>query len=448
MGTETILVIDDEEIQRETLVGYLRKQGYQVLSADSGGAGVELLRAHAVELILTDFRMPDMDGMTVLQEARQINPSVEVVLVTAYGSVDGAVKAMAEGAFYYLEKPIKLDELNAVVRRALKRHHLVSENRMLQAQLRDRAHFEGFIAVDPGMEKALSMAARAAPSRTTVLIQGESGTGKEVVARAIHAASPRREQPFVAVNCAALSENLIESELFGHEKGAFTGANQTRKGRFEQADGGTLFIDEVGEISTSTQVKLLRVLQERAFERVGGNEQLQVDVRLIFATNRNLEELVRQGKFREDLFYRLKVVSVTLPPLRERRGDIPALVEHFLQRYNQENGKAIEAVSREAMDLLMRYAYPGNVRELQNIVELAVVMARGEVIATTDLPAEVGGEQSTLKPGYLSAQVESLERTAIVQALEEAKGVQSQAAALLGITERNLRYKLKKYGFK
>jgi transcriptional regulator with PAS, ATPase and Fis domain len=281
-----------------------------------------------------------------------------------------------------------------------------------------------------------------------VLIRGESGTGKELVAQAIHAASPRREMPFVAVNCAALSEHLMESELFGHEKGAFTGASQTRKGRFEQADGGTLFLDEVAEIPASVQVKLLRVLQERTFERVGGNEHLQVDVRLISATNRDLEELVRQGEFREDLFYRLKVVSVTLPPLRVRRGDIPALVDHFLQRYNQENDKAIQGVSREAMELLMRYAYPGNVRELQNIVEQAVVIARGEVITTTDLPAEVGGEQVNSQPGSLSDQVESLERAAIDRALEQAGGVQSRAAVLLGISERNLRYKLRKYGLK
>ncbi|MEW6749402.1 MAG: sigma-54 dependent transcriptional regulator [Candidatus Latescibacterota bacterium] len=446
--SETILVIDDEEAQREALAGYLRKRGYGVLVAASGQAGVEALRTHAVDLVLTDLRLPDLDGIGVLREARQLNPEIEVVMVTAYGSVGGAVEAMKGGAFHYLEKPVDLDELDVVVRRALERHHLVSENRMLRARLQERASLAGLVSVEPAMEEALNVAARAAPSRATVLIQGESGTGKELVARAIHAASPRRERPFVAVNCAALNENLVESEIFGHEKGAFTGATQTRRGRFEQADGGTLFIDEVAEIPPGAQVKLLRVLQERTFERVGGETPVQVDVRLVSATNRSLEELVRQGRFREDLLYRLKVVTVSLPPLRARRGDIPALVDHFLGRYAEENGKAIQGVSREAMELLMRHAYPGNVRELQNVMERAVVMARGEVVTAADLPAEMGAGPAASGSGSLTEQVESLERAAIAGALEQAGGVQSRAAGLLGITERNLRYKLRKYGLR
>jgi two-component system NtrC family response regulator len=451
MRAETILIVDDEAAQREALAGHLEKQGFRVLQAASGQAGVEVLQAEQVDVVLTDLRMPELDGMGVLRNARKINPSIEVVVLTAFGSVDGAVDAMREGAFHYLEKPVELDELDQVLDRAIERRHLVSENRMLKAQLQDRAQFKGIISADPVMEAALNDAARAAASRATVLIQGESGTGKELVARAIHAASPRVDGPFVAVNCAALSENLMESELFGHEKGAFTGADRTRKGRFEQASGGTLFIDEVSEIPQAAQVKLLRVLQERTIERVGGNASVEVDVRLIAATNRDLEAMVQASEFREDLYYRINVITVNLPPLRERREDIPVLVEHFLNRFSEENGKPIQGVSRETMDLLMRYAYPGNVRELQNVVERAVVMARGDTLTQSDLPpALLGrfeGAEST-SGDSLPEQVEALERASIRRALEEADGVQSRAAGLLGITERNLRYKLKKYGLK
>ena len=452
MSSEALLVIDDEAAQRDTLAGYLQKQGYEVLTADSGQTGIDLLATHLVDVVLTDYRMPDMDGMGVLREARRINPEIEVVMITAFGSVGGAVDAMKEGAYHYLEKPVDLDELDAVLARALERHHRSSENRTLKAQTGEGEGLAGIVSTDPRMSEALSVAARAAPSRATVLVRGESGTGKELVARAIHAASPRSDGPFVAVNCAALSESLMESELFGHEKGAYTGADRLRKGRFEQADEGTLFIDEVSEIPASAQVKLLRVLQERSFERVGGNETVQVDSRLISATNRDLEACIREGTFREDLYYRLNVVTVNLPALRERRGDILPLVEHFLARYAQENAKPIEGVSKEAMDLLVRYAYPGNVRELQNVVERAVVMARGDLITSRDLPEALGGEapQEGEQAGSRSLpdQVESLERGAILEALEEAGGVQSRAAAILGITERNLRYKLKKYGLK
>ena len=452
MAEETILVIDDEEAQREALAGHLQNQGYQVLQAQAGGPGLELLQQHLVDLILTDFRMPDMDGLAVLSAARQINPEVEVIIITAYGSVGGAVDAMREGACHYLTKPIDLDELDGVVRRALERHHLISENRMLKEQLREGARFDSIISVDPAMEGVLNTIARAAPSRASVLVRGESGTGKELVARAIHAASLRQKQPFVAVNCAALNKNLIESEIFGHEKGAFTGADQQRQGRFEQANGGTLFIDEVAEVPLEVQVKLLRVLQERTIERVGGNSSIKVDVRLISATHQDLEAAVNAGRFREDLFYRLNVVSVQVPPLRERRQDIPVLFTHFLKHYCAENGKEIHEVSREAMDLLMRYDYPGNVRELQNVVERAVVMARGQNLTRDDLPmelaTELNQEPARDDDSSLPNQVEALERRAIEQALQKVEGVQSRAAEILGITERNLRYKLKKYGFK
>jgi DNA-binding NtrC family response regulator len=449
MATQTIAVFDDEEVQREALAGHLRKQGFEVLTAADGRAGVELLQHNMVDLVLTDYRMPDMDGMEVLQEARRLNPEIEVVLMTAYSSVGGAVEAMNQGACHYLEKPIDLDELDLVIARSLERHQLVSENRMLRAQLRQRPGFAGVISEDPAMEEALNIVARAAPSRATVLIRGESGTGKELIARAIHGASPRADKAFVAVNCAALNQNLIESELFGHEKGSFTGAAQRREGRFEQADGGTLFIDEVAEMPSEVQAKLLRVLQERTLERVGGNQLLQVDVRLLSATHQDLEEMVRQGTFREDLFYRLNVVAVELPPLRRRRLDIPILVDYFLRRYSEENSKDIEAVSKEAMDALMRHAYPGNVRELQNIIERAVVMTRGDSLRREDLALGEAPDQAPADEGAtLPQRIEALERTAIAGALERAEGVQSRAAVDLGITERNLRYKLKKYGLK
>ena len=398
MKETTILVVDDEFAQRDALGGHLRNRGYNTLLADSGSNGIEILQQHLVDLILTDFRMPDMDGMQVLTAARAINPEVEVVIITAYGSVEGAVDAMREGACHYLEKPVDLDELDEVVERVLERRQLISENRMLKAQLREtyrakdnstdgQPRFDSIISGDPAMEEVLNMVARSAPSRASVLVRGESGTGKELVARAIHSASPRQARPFVAVNCAALNENLIESELFGHEKGSFTGADHQRQGRFEQADGGTLFIDEVAEVPVEVQVKLLRVLQERTIERVGGNSPREVDVRLISATHQNLDQLVAAGRFREDLYYRLNVVSIEVPPLRQRRQDIPILVDHFLQRYSTENGREILQVTREVMDLLMRHPYPGNVRELQNIVERAVVMSRSDVITQRDLPS-------------------------------------------------------------
>ncbi|HIG56856.1 MAG TPA: sigma-54-dependent Fis family transcriptional regulator [Candidatus Handelsmanbacteria bacterium] len=452
MAGDTILVIDDEASQREAVGGYLRKRGFTVLQADNGRRGLEILQGQVVDLVITDLRMPELDGMGVLEAARQTNPDIGVVLVTAFGSVDGAVDAMQEGAFHYLEKPIDLDELDEIVDRALERSHLVSENELLRERIGGGAQFGGIIARDPAMEEALNIVARAAPSRATVLVMGESGTGKELVARAVHDASPRADKPFVGVNCAALNKGLIESELFGHEKGAFTGATDRRVGRFEQASGGTLFIDELAEIPAEVQVKLLRVLQERKIERVGSGAEIEVDVRLIGATHRDLQGLVADGEFREDLFYRLNVVSVQLPPLRSRKRDIPVLVEHFLARYAEENAKSVEGVSKEAMDLLMRYVYPGNVRELQNIIERAVVMARGDVVTKNDLSLEGQEMQSaaeSLPSGTtLSEQVEDLEKKAIAEALQQANGIQSRAADSLGLTERNLRYKLKKYGLK
>jgi len=448
MAGETILIIDDEAAQREAVGGYLRKRGFAVLQAANGREGLALLQDQVIDLIITDLRMPELDGMGVLAAARAINPAIGVVMATAFGTVDGAVDAMQEGAFYYLQKPIDLDVLDQLVDRALEQRHRISENELLREQIGERVPFGGIMGCSPAIEEALNVVARAAPSRATVLLHGESGTGKELMARAVHEASPRAGRPFVAVNCAALNKGLIESELFGHEKGAFTGADARRTGRFEQADGGTLFLDELAEIPLDVQVKLLRVLQERTIERVGSGVAIAVDVRLIGATNRDLAALVAHGAFREDLFYRLNVVAVDLPPLRQRKGDIPLLVNHFLARYAVENDKAVGEISKEALELLTRYAYPGNVRELQNIVERAVVMARGAVVTCADLPAEVQKAAPAPVADTLPAQVEELEKKAIAQALERAGGVQSRAAELLGLTERNLRYKLKKYGLK
>ena len=448
MAGETILIIDDEAAQREAVGGYLRKRGFAVLQAANGREGLALLQDQVIDLIITDLRMPELDGMGVLAAARAINPAIGVVMATAFGTVDGAVDAMQEGAFYYLQKPIDLDVLDQLVDRALEQRHRISENELLREQIGERVPFGGIMGCSPAIEEALNVVARAAPSRATVLLHGESGTGKELMARAVHEASPRAGRPFVAVNCAALNKGLIESELFGHEKGAFTGADARRTGRFEQANGGTLFLDELAEIPLDVQVKLLRVLQERTIERVGSGVAIKVDVRLIGATNRDLAALVAHGAFREDLFYRLNVVAVDLPPLRQRKGDIPLLVNHFLARYAAENDKAVGEISKEALELLTRYAYPGNVRELQNIVERAVVMARGAVVTCADLPAEVQKAAPAPVADTLPAQVEELEKKAIAQALERAGGVQSRAAELLGLTERNLRYKLKKYGLK
>ena len=448
MAGETILIIDDEAAQREAVGGYLRKRGFAVLQAANGREGLALLQDQVIDLIITDLRMPELDGMGVLAAARAINPAIGVVMATAFGTVDGAVDAMQEGAFYYLQKPIDLDVLDQLVDRALEQRHRISENELLREQIGERVPFGGIMGCSPAIEEALNVVARAAPSRATVLLHGESGTGKELMARAVHEASPRAGRPFVAVNCAALNKGLIESELFGHEKGAFTGADARRTGRFEQAEGGTLFLDELAEIPLDVQVKLLRVLQERTIERVGSGVAIAVDVRLIGATNRDLAALVAHGAFREDLFYRLNVVAVDLPPLRQRKGDIPLLVNHFLARYAAENDKAVGEISKEALELLTRYAYPGNVRELQNIVERAVVMARGAVVTCADLPAEVQKAAPAPVADTLPAQVEELEKKAIAQALERAGGVQSRAAELLGLTERNLRYKLKKYGLK
>ncbi|MDZ7331352.1 MAG: sigma-54 dependent transcriptional regulator [candidate division KSB1 bacterium] len=454
MSEHKILIIDDEPAQVQVLAGFLKKKGFDIEKAHAGLEGLKILEKKPIDLIITDFKMPDIDGIEVLKRAKAINPEVDVIMMTAFGSIESATEAMRAGAIDYLTKPVDLDQLEILIHKALEHQQLVSENRLLREQLAAKFKFDQIISASEAMEEALNLAGRAAPSKATVLITGESGTGKELIAKAIHYASPRKDQPFVAVNCAALAENLLESELFGHEKGAFTGADRQRKGRFELANHGTLFIDEVGEIPLTTQVKLLRVLQEQTFERVGGTETIKVDVRIVAATNRDLEELIEEGRFREDLFYRLNVVRINVPPLRKRKSDIPLLVDYFLKKYSAENNKKVMGISKEAMDLLMKYDYPGNVRELENIIEQSVVLCRTDIIMVRDLPMTVRGmrpESKKVDPfgeGTFIERVEAFEKALIAQAMEQAQGVQTQAARILGITERHLRYKLQKYGMK
>ncbi len=445
-----ILVVDDEPAQLEALSGYLKKQGHDVLRAENGKAALELVRARPVELILTDMRMPEMGGLALLQETRKISPETEVVVMTAFGSVEDAVEAMKAGAEDYIQKPVHLDQLDIVIRKTLERRRLTGENQRLREALEARADFGRIIASSPEMEEVLGLAGRAARSRATVLIQGESGTGKEVLARAIHLAGPRKNGPFIAVNMAALPETLVESELFGHEKGAFTGADRMRKGRFELADGGTLFIDEVGDIPASVQVKLLRVLQEKKFEKLGGGTRA-TDVRVIAATNRRLEEEVKCGRFREDLYFRLNVISIFIPPLRERRGEIPLFADHFLRQYAEEEDRPLPSISREAMHALTTHDYPGNVRELENAIQRAVVLSRSDMVSAEDLPPDMLKKANAAfheEKSPFAEKVEELETRLIRDALKKSDGNQSEAARSLGISERHLRYKLKKYGLK
>jgi len=442
-----ILVVDDEPTQLDLVAGFLRKQGFDVVGATSGRDAVARFKQEPFDLVLTDQRMPDLSGLDVLHAVRASSPETAVVIMTAYGTIETAVSAVKAGAADYLAKPLNLDELLHRMHQIQDRRRLLTENRELRAALAERHRVEGIIGESGAMQEVLSVVRRVAPSDATVLIRGESGTGKELIAKALHYASPRAAGALVKVNCAALAESLLEAELFGHERGAFTGAVAARKGRFELADGGSLFLDEIGDLPPHVQVKLLRVLQEREFERVGSSRPIKVDVRLLAATHRNLEGLVRDGRFRDDLYYRINVVTIPLPPLRERREDLPLLIDHFLRVFAEKNGKNIRGLTREAREALLRYDYPGNVRELENLIERAVVLTRADVIGLSDLPLtlEAQAAESERDPGLVAA-VEGLERRMIKEALAKTDGIQTRAAEVLGIGERVLRYKLKKYG--
>ena len=454
MQKARILIMDDEVRERKRIGEYLTQRKYDVLAVATVQEAMEAIKRERFDAFVTDCNIPGVDALRTSDEARRINPDMAVIIMTSFGTIETAVKAIRAGAYDYLPKPVDLDQLVVLIERISERRDLIQENAELKEMLIERYKFDEIVSTSHAMEEVLNMAGRVAASSATVLLRGESGTGKELIAKAIHFHSPRANGPLIKVNCAALPETLLESELFGHEKGAFTGASARRTGRFEAADGGTLFLDEIGELTPAMQVKLLRVLQEREFERLGGNQTIKVDVRVITATNRDIEKALNEGMFREDLYYRLNVVSLVIPPLRERKEDLPELIEFFIKRYSDENKKNITGISAETRDLLIRYSYPGNVRELENIIERAVVLAKKGLITTADLPIPVRtiaseGKLSAQKlKGSLNETLDTVERGIILEALKESGGVQTRAAEKLGISERVLRYKLKKYTIK
>jgi DNA-binding NtrC family response regulator len=442
-----ILIVDDEANARAALSEILRDEGYSTETAADGFKALGKLEEFSPDVVLTDLKMPGLDGIAFMEKAKSAAPGTVFVVMTAFGTIHSAVSAVKKGAENYLTKPLEYEALSAVVERAMEKARLFHETRELRDRLRERNVFGHIISDDPKTRAVLDLVAQVGPAKASVLVTGESGTGKELIAEAIHAASPRAKMPFVRLHCAALAESLLESELFGHERGAFTGAVARREGRFKQADGGTLFLDEIGEISQGTQVKLLRFLQERTFERVGGNETLKVDVRVIAATNRDLAAEIRAGRFREDLFYRLNVVAVELPPLRERPGDIAPLASFFLAKYAVENGKQITGLSGETVKLLSAHAWPGNVRELENVIERAIVLCESGVIEPRHLPSSVvPREEREGPPPIPGSSIAELERFAILKTLEACGGSTSKAAMILGVSTRKIQYKLHQYG--
>lgn len=452
-ASSRILIVDDDPAHRTMLRTLLKSWGAAADEATDGAEAIERCHESPYDLILMDVLMPNVDGITALQAIKSYNPSIPVLIMTAYSRIENAVEAVKAGAYDYLSKPLDFDNLRLTLSRALDHAALKHENRALKEQLR-AFDSGGIIGSSPAMHKLLEMLAMVSPSDATILVTGESGTGKELIARAIHRNSPRVKCPFVAVNCAALSENLLESELFGHEKGAFTGAEKTRDGHFAHADSGTLFLDEIGEISPAMQVKLLRVIQEREFQRVGGNQNIRVDVRLVAATNKDLNVEVEAGRFRQDLYFRLNVVTLEVPPLRARVEDIPLLASAFLERFSQKNNKRIKGFTPMAMDCLLKYSWPGNVRELENVVERSVVLLLGEYVSERELPAaltdtcakeaeEARGAASSMLAGL---SLDEVEKRAILATLETCNGNKSEAARRLGVTRKTLHSKLARYG--
>ncbi len=452
MSRGAVLIVDDEPRQLEILRTILAHEGYDVETCQTAEEATAALRASPPQVLLTDLKLPGMDGIALLEQAVKEAPGCCAVMMTAHGTVDTAVRAMKLGAFDYLIKPLDRDELLLVLERAMETVRLRGENRRLKAQLRERFRLDNMVGSHGLMQDVFRLVQKVAPSSATVLIYGESGTGKELIARALHYNSPRASRPFLAVNCSAIPEPLIESELFGHERGAFTGAAGRKTGLFEEAHGGTLLLDEVGELPLSTQAKLLRAVQEKEIRRVGGTASIALDVRIVAATNRDLARLLQEGRFREDLYYRLNVFPIVLPPLRDRATDIPQLVEHFLERLAREEGRPRPLVSREALALLMGYRWPGNVRQLESVLERAVLLAEGEEITPDLLPAEV--RENVDGPAARLAidipdegiSLEALERDLLEKAVRKAGGTLTKAARLLGISYRTLQYRLEKFG--
>jgi DNA-binding NtrC family response regulator len=440
MLSGNILVIEDDPKMRKAITTIMRKQGYEVTAAADGETGLNQARENEFDLAIVDLKLPGMDGIEVLKALKSKDKKISVIMITAYATIDSAVDAMKQGAEDYIPKPFNLEEIRLVVGKVMEKQVLLLRNRYLQGQLRKWSKFGDIIGESPGIKGVLETVSKVAPSKTTILIYGETGTGKELIARAIHFNSPRAEGVFLPVNCGALSENLLESELFGHVKGAFTGAISDKRGLFEIADKGTVFLDEVGDISPGLQQKLLRVLEEGEIQPVGGTKRAKVDVRIVAATNKNLEEMVRQGKFREDLFFRVNVVPIHLPPLRERRGDIKPLALHFLAEFCEENHKAITSISPEVMDVFTKYDWPGNVRELKNVIERAVLLETSDTITTRYLPERmlISPDEETAKSAEDLRTLEEMSKAYIKEVLQKTDGNKTQAAEILGINRTSL----------
>ncbi|MCE5333359.1 MAG: sigma-54 dependent transcriptional regulator [Desulfobacteraceae bacterium] len=438
-----VLVVDDEPMVCISLANWLKEENYFVKYVNDGQAAIETMKQEAWDIVLLDYKMPGMDGLDVLRHIKEIAPQTVVLMMTAYASIANSVQAMKEGAFDYVVKPLDVEELTLMLNKIVERQQLIAENLLLRKHLTERHKYENIIGKSPAMQKVFELIRTVADTSATLLVTGETGTGKEMVARAVHATSSRRYGPFIAVSCSALPETLLESELFGYEKGAFTGADRMRKGRFELAHGGTLFLDEIGDISMKTQVKLLRVLQERSFSRLGGTEEIDVDVRLITATNQNLVRLVEEGHFRSDLFYRLNVVNLHLPPLRERKDDIPLLAEHFMEKFNIEFNKKFNRIERKALEMMVGYYWPGNVRELENVIERAIVIDQGPEIKAKHLPFYTCETPLT---GDEPLALEDVEKEHIRKVLQQNQWNVSRAAKVLDIDRTTLHKKIQKFG--
>ncbi len=453
----TILIVDDEPNYQIVMSELLGEEGFETITADNGNQALDIAKTADIDLILTDMQMPGMDGFALLKETKSTKPELPVIMITAYGEVEKAVQAMQYGAFSYITKPFNNDELVATIKKALEHCTLAKENTRLQKEVRSHYGFDHIIGKSKSMQKIYDLIGKVAPTPTTVLISGESGTGKELVARALHYNSPRSQRPFLSLNCAALPESLLESELFGHERGAFTGAIAMRKGKFEAADTGTIFLDEIGEMPLPLQAKLLRVLQEKSIERLGGNKTIKVDVRILAATNKNFAEEVKNHRFREDLYYRLNVVSIHIPPLRDRIDDIPLLVDHFIKKYALQAGRSGLKISKNALSLLAKQPWPGNVRELENAIERTAILCNSNEIDTEDIGTTHNGKIVDKTPrhpsipipkGKLPDVLDAIEQKMVRDALKETGFVQTKAAKKLGITKSLLQYKIRKYGIK